>query len=115
MMESGLSIRFTGMPRAPMRRRKSMGLRKFSQPQPRSAFEPPERLLRHLGRERVLACELAQRDRKARAAKIARDRAAGVIDRQDRIIRAVREKDARLSNGVQRKQEPGRERHHMRE
>src|ERR1700730_11331340 len=98
-----------------MRRRKSMGLRTFSQHRPRAAFQPPQRLPRYRRRNRMLAPEFAQRDRKARAAKIARDLPAGMIDRQNGIVRAVREKNARLSDSTQRNEKTGRERHHVRE
>src|ERR1700730_241331 len=97
-----------------MRRRKSMGLRNFSQPQPRSAFQPTKRFASYLRRNRMLAYEFVQRDRKARAAKIARDLSAGMIDRQNRIVRTVREKNARLSDSTQRNEKTGRKCHHVR-
>src|SRR5437764_1293681 len=80
-----------------------------------SPRQPLKGLPRDIGRNRVLTIEFAEVDGETRAAKIASDLPAGAIDRQDWILRAVREKEARLSDARQRDQKAGGEGENVRE
>src|SRR5512133_796097 len=80
-----------------------------------AAQEPFNRTLRHFIRYRMAANELDILYRISRFAQARRDGLAAGPDRQYIVVRAVRDKDARLAFSTDRRDESGRKGNHMTE